>query len=219
MPPRPKFTKEEIVDAAYRIMETKGIDAVVAREVGRELGATVAPIFTYFKSMDELKKAVYEKAFQMCAAYLSDCTDYFPAFKEFGLRWIRFAKEHTHAYTLIFLRKEHGQIADGFINEDFLQMVLPVKEEIARTFSISEEDAQSLLKEMCIYVQGIASMMIGGHMDYPEDMFSISASRLCVSYVAGCHIQTGTLDEKQIRNMMAHMSQMPRKKCASDADV
>ena len=42
MPPRPKFTKEEIVDAAYRIMETKGIDAVVAREVGRELGATVA---------------------------------------------------------------------------------------------------------------------------------------------------------------------------------
>lgn len=212
MPPRPKFTKEEIVDAAYRIMEAKGIDAVVAREVGKELGATVAPIFTYFKSMDDLKKAVYEKAFQMCADYLSDCTDYFPAFKEFGLRWIRFAKEHPNAYTLVFLRKEHGQLADGFINEDFLQMVRPIQKEIVHTFSISEEDAQCLLKDMCIYVQGIASMLVGGQADYPEEQFSSNVSRICVSCVAGFHIRTDTLNQEQIRMMMAHMDRKPQRK-------
>ena len=34
MPPRPKYTKEEIVDAAFELTREKGIDSVVAREVG-----------------------------------------------------------------------------------------------------------------------------------------------------------------------------------------
>ena len=39
--------------------------------------------------MDELKEAVYQKALQESIEYLSECNDYSPAFKEFGLRWIR----------------------------------------------------------------------------------------------------------------------------------
>ena len=46
MPPKPKYTKEEIVAAAYEITREKGIDAVVAREVGRRLNTSSSPIFT-----------------------------------------------------------------------------------------------------------------------------------------------------------------------------
>ena len=214
MPPRPKFAKEEIVDAAYRIMETKGMDAVVAREVGKELGATVAPIFTYFNSMDELKEAVYEKALHICSDYLRDCTDYDPAFKEFGLRWIRFAKEHPHAYAAIFLSKGHasGKDADGLLNKDCMEIVRPFEQEIVHTFSIAQEVAELLLKDMCIYAQGIASMLVSGQTDYREDQISVRLSRMCVSCVAGCHIKEGTLDEERIRVMLSQMERKPHRK-------
>ena len=37
MPPRPKYTREEIIRAAYELTREKGIDAVAAREVGKRL--------------------------------------------------------------------------------------------------------------------------------------------------------------------------------------
>ena len=75
MPPKPKFTKEEIISAAYALLEQKGMDAVVAREVARELSSTPAPIFTCFENMEELKEAVHAKAISECTEYLRDCTD------------------------------------------------------------------------------------------------------------------------------------------------
>ena len=54
MPPRPKYTKEEIVDAAFELTREKGIDSVVAREVGKRLNTSSSPIFTVWNSMEEL---------------------------------------------------------------------------------------------------------------------------------------------------------------------
>ena len=59
MPPKAKFTKREIVEAASEIAEKSGIAAVTAREVGAALGVSSRPLFTYFDSVDDLKKEVY----------------------------------------------------------------------------------------------------------------------------------------------------------------
>ena len=44
MPPKPRFTREEIVDAALDIVSRKGIEALTARELGEALGSS-APDF------------------------------------------------------------------------------------------------------------------------------------------------------------------------------
>ena len=62
MPPKTKFTKEEIVDAAYEILRVEGEEALTAREVGKRLGTSSSPIFTVFSSMGELKDAALKKA-------------------------------------------------------------------------------------------------------------------------------------------------------------
>ena len=51
MPPKVKFQKEEIVRAALNVARQQGIDAVTAREVAKELGVSVGPIFTWFDTM------------------------------------------------------------------------------------------------------------------------------------------------------------------------
>ena len=62
MPPKPKFTKEEVTAAAYALVREQGIGALTARELGARLGSSARPIFTVFADMAELKSAVCERA-------------------------------------------------------------------------------------------------------------------------------------------------------------
>ena len=59
MPPKVKFTSNEIIEAAVKITREKGIAAVTAREVGATLGVSSRPLFTYFDTVEELKREVY----------------------------------------------------------------------------------------------------------------------------------------------------------------
>ena len=80
MPRQPRFSKDDIVAAGLRIVRSSGLEAVSARALGRELGTSSSPMFTMFKDMNEVMNGV---------------TGYFPAFKEFGLRLVAFAKENN----------------------------------------------------------------------------------------------------------------------------
>ena len=62
MPPKPKFTKDEIVDAALDIVSRDGVEAMTAREVGERLSSSARPIFTVFGSMEELYGEVRKAA-------------------------------------------------------------------------------------------------------------------------------------------------------------
>ena len=48
MPPKFRFQKDEIVAAALNVARNQGIDSVTAREVAKELGVSVGPIFTWY---------------------------------------------------------------------------------------------------------------------------------------------------------------------------
>ena len=64
LPAKPKFTKAEIIDAAYEIALKGDLSLVTAREVGKALGTSSSPIFTVFENMEQLKAAVWQKALQ-----------------------------------------------------------------------------------------------------------------------------------------------------------
>ena len=54
MPPKAKFTKEDIIDAGLAILRERDISAVTAREIGNYLGSSARPIFTVFDNMGEV---------------------------------------------------------------------------------------------------------------------------------------------------------------------
>ena len=58
MPPKPKFSKEEIIAAALDLVRAKGMEGLTARELGQRLGSSARPIFTVFSSMEEVQDAV-----------------------------------------------------------------------------------------------------------------------------------------------------------------
>ena len=58
MPPKAKFTKNEIINAGLEIVRRDGFEALTARALGAELGSSARPIFTVLESKEEVEKAV-----------------------------------------------------------------------------------------------------------------------------------------------------------------
>ena len=95
MPPKAKFSKKEIIEAAVDIVKAEGSQALTARALGAKLGTSSSPIFTVFQNMDEVQQEVLKSANQLYENYLE--TDMkskkYPPYKSSGMAYIRFAKE------------------------------------------------------------------------------------------------------------------------------
>jgi AcrR family transcriptional regulator len=105
LPPRTRYTRPLILDAALALTRAEGIDALSARSVAGALGCSTAPIFTHFASMEALHEAVLDAAIDHFVAAIegpAQAEDPDPLFAA-GLGWLRFAAEEPRLYEALFL--------------------------------------------------------------------------------------------------------------------
>ena len=194
MPPKPKYTKEEIINAAYALTRERGIDAVVAREVGKRLHTSASPIFTVWNSMDELKQEVWNLARKKYQEYMEGIFDYVPSFKEFGMRWVNFAVEEPNLYRLLFLSRREIHNPYARFKQDFANILTPLVEEIQSTFALPGEDAEDLLNQMIIFANGVAAFAITDPDSFSRETVSRLLSRVCIGIVIADKLRDSTMD-------------------------
>ena len=61
VPPRAKITKEMIIAAAFEVARETGAENINARTVSKKLNCSTQPVMYHFATIEELKKAAYEK--------------------------------------------------------------------------------------------------------------------------------------------------------------
>lgn len=214
MPPKPKYTKEEILNAAFELTREKGIDAVAAREVGKRLGTSSSPVFTAWSSMEELKEGVWKLAKQKYQEYMTDIFDYSPAFKEFGMRCVRFAAEEPNLFRLVFLsrRDEHSPYIR--FKQEFESIFLPLVEEIENQFDLSKVDAEDLLNQMIIFANGIAAFVLTDSNSFSQEAISRHLSKVCIGIVLTDKLRDDSLDLQEVRAMVNSydIGTMPQRK-------
>ena len=220
MPPKPKYTKEEIVNAAYELTREKGIDAVVAREVGKRLNTSSSPIFTAWSSMQELREEVYKQARQKYQEYMGDIFDYSPAFKEFGMRCVEFAAQEPNLYRMLFLsqRDEHSPYVR--FKQEFERIFTPLVEESRKTFELSGDDAEELLNQMIIFANGIAAFIITDTDSFSKETVSHHLSKVCVGIVLSSKLRDGSMDLPTAKAMVdpCVIDRIPQKKQNQEAE-
>ena len=194
MPPKPKYTKEEIVNAAFELTREKGIDAVVAREVGKRLNTSSSPIFTIWSSMEELKEDVRRLAIQKYREYMADIFDYFPSFKEFGMRCVGFAAEEPNLFRLLFLTKREEHSPYVRFKQEFESIFIPLVEEIMSQFGLSKSDAEDLLSQMIIFANGIAAYVLTDENSFSRETVSRDLSQVCIGIVLIKKLGDGSID-------------------------
>lgn len=101
MPPKVKFTKEQVLDAAFLITNTEGFDSITIRKVADKLGASIAPIYVNFKNLDELKHALAQMIAELTTNVMLSQETHDP-FLDIGAGNIRLAIDYTQLYRDFF---------------------------------------------------------------------------------------------------------------------
>ena len=162
MPPKAKFTKEEIIDAAIDVIECDGIESLTARSLGAKLGCSARPIFTVFDGMDEVTEAVMRRANAIYGGFVNDGLKRSPAFKGAGEAYITFAAQRPRLFRLLFMR-ESEQKTDGAnvllqIEEHYGEIL----QSITDGYGVSVDTAKELYLHLWIYSHGIAVLVATG---------------------------------------------------------
>jgi len=92
--PKIKFTREQIVEAAFEIAKTEGIDKITMRKIAEKMGSSVAPIYFNFKSNEEVLEALKERIISLSQQLLSEESTGKP-FNDIGRASLRFATEYS----------------------------------------------------------------------------------------------------------------------------
>lgn len=161
MPPKAKYTREEIVQKAFEMTREKGIEAVVARELGKELGTSSSPIFTAFKNMEELHAEVVKLALKEFEKYVSDALNYKPAFKYVGMKMIEFAAKEPKLFKVVYMREhDRKQTYAGLIRElgDVVEVCIDVMQ---NDYELSRQDAELLFNQVWLHTFGICVLVAG----------------------------------------------------------
>jgi AcrR family transcriptional regulator len=58
MPPKTRYTRETVLEAALEVVRTEGLPGVSARSVAKQLGSSTAPVSGTFENMQALSDAV-----------------------------------------------------------------------------------------------------------------------------------------------------------------
>ena len=169
MPPKVKITKEDIVNAAVEMVRKNGEKEINARSLAAFLGCSTQPVFSNFASMDDLKRAMLEKALQVFENYMAKETESgkYPPYKSKGMAYIRFAKEEKELFKLLYMRERREE---SFKKET--DMFDRTVETVMDNTFLKEDTARLFHLEMWMYVHGIATMFATGYLDPDWELVS-----------------------------------------------
>lgn len=162
MPPKAKFTREEIVAAAVDLTREKGIGAVTARNLGDKLNSSARPIFTVFESMEDVISEVICAAKVLYTEYIHEGLKEELAFRGVGLAYIRFSIQERRLFQLLFMqRQEEEQNLEGILTaiEDNYDLIL---QSVMKPHGLTREDAVKLYQDLWIFSHGIATLCATG---------------------------------------------------------
>ncbi len=166
MPPKAKFTRDEIIEKALDIVHTEGIDRLTSRELGAQLGSSARPIFTVFESMDEVKLEVIRHARELYRQYVNRGLKARLAFQGVGVAYITFALEEPKLFQLLFMNAQTTKDDAGEAVSVNVSQILPLiddsYEKILRSvqepYGLDRQTADRLYQHLWIYTHGIAAM-------------------------------------------------------------
>lgn len=169
MPPKIKIQREDIVQAGLAIVRQEGEDSLNARQLANHLHCSTQPIFSNFATMDELRLAVLTAADALYQEYLRTdmASGNYPPYKASGMAYIRFAREETALFRLLFMRDRRGEK----IEED-RGSIRPLLTLLQTNLGMTEDEAYRFHLEMWIYVHGIATMIATGYLNWQEEFVS-----------------------------------------------
>lgn len=193
MPPKAKFSKEDIVSAALKLAADEGISALTARNLASALGTSTRPIFTIFSGMNEVLEEVRKAALEKFNSYAEKAKEYTPVFKQIGIQMIMFAKEQPKLFRLTFMTEKPEAQSFEDVFQNLGEMAVLCIDVIGKEYGLDRKHAMMLFRHCWIYTYGIGVMIASKVCSFSLDEVSEMLSRDFVAMLT--LIKSGKADD------------------------
>lgn len=167
VPPKIKITKEEIINAAIKIIKEHGYEKLNARSLAKELGCSVQPIFREFSGMEDLKKTVMAEVVEIYSKYFFDSMSKEDSLIGLEMAYIRFAQEQKNLFRLIYMSDRIGISGAGEFTG--VGINYEVVKAMADMTGLSLEKAASLYTGTFFAAHGIAALLATNHCAFKDE--------------------------------------------------
>ena len=164
MAPKNKFTRDEMVEVALRVVRAKGIDGLTAKTLADELGTSTQPVFTAFGSMDAVRREVYAAAVRVYDGYTNTGLKEKIPFFGVGMQYVRFAREEPELYRLLFLTRTQEYSAIKSM-EHLRELVRPT---LVKIYHITAADADIYFRDLWFVVHSLSTLIVTGDCSYSD---------------------------------------------------
>lgn len=182
MPPKTKVTRDMVIVAAFEVARKTGAENINARTVSKKLNCSTQPVMYHFATIEELKKAVYEKTDEYHTQYLMSIPEtQKDAMLGIGLNYIRFAAEEPNLFRFLF--------QSGFVAEkNILEMIdspelVPVISTMQEEMDMNIEQTKEIFLTLAMFVHGYASIIANNSLEYNEKLITTQLDRVYIGAV------------------------------------
>lgn len=158
MPPKPKFTREEIVQTALEIVSQKGAEALTAKELGDALGSSARPIFTVFNSMKEVQDEVRAAAMHRFESFAEQKLPGMPLFKQVGMQMVLFGAREPKLYQLLFMQENRSAVSFDDVFGELGPTAGTCIGLIREEYDMGEAEARLLFENIWIFTFGVGAL-------------------------------------------------------------
>lgn len=183
MPPKAKFTREEIIDASLSIVQKNGIESLTARELGKALGSSTRPIFTVFKNMDEVIYELKISVKELYKKYIEIGLSEDKPFRGVGKQYILFAIKEPKLFMWLFMTGQKEVLTMSNVLSIIDDNYNKILNSIISCYNIEKKKAIILYKHLWIYSHGIATLCATGICHFEAEEINAMISEVFISLI------------------------------------
>ncbi len=165
MPPKQRFSSEDVIAAAFNVVRQHGWQGLSARAIAKELNASTRPIYDHLKSMKNIEKGVVKKALAMYVEYIGrDRTG--DKWLDQALGYVLFAKNEKHLFRCIN-DEEHVQYQREFAKQHWAALGEQLTDD-ARFKDLPDNIKNRIRVVRWFLLHGISYLVSNGWLELPD---------------------------------------------------
>jgi AcrR family transcriptional regulator len=159
MPKKTVFDRGAVLRAALDVVRRHGWDALTARAVAGRLGASVAPVYSAFGSMESLFREALKEIRGLLEKYTAGSHSEIP-FLNIGAGMVLFARDEPMFFQALFQRRHRFQDLVGEVDSSILSWM----RSDAGLGLLSDASRRRLYDNIGFYTMGLAAAAAAGRL-------------------------------------------------------
>jgi len=164
------YSYSQIIDAAFDLIREKGWMGVTTRAIANKIGCSTMPIYSHVNSVDELEKALRQKARELLKEFQQHrYTEHVLLNLAFG--YVVFARDEKNLFRFLYMEKPDQvdlEDVEG-MKDKFFTEVRENSEEVKAFWELNNSGQEALIQYSWIFTHGLAMLVNSGALGSYSD--------------------------------------------------